>query len=71
MVFNATVNNISVMSWRSVSLMEETKVSWENHWPVASHWQTLSHDVVLGTSRLGRIRTDTHNISGDWHWLHS
>ena len=31
MVFNATFNNISVISWRSVLLMEETKVSRENH----------------------------------------
>ena len=26
--------------------MEETWVPGENHWPVASHWQTLSHNVV-------------------------
>ena len=37
MVFNATFNNISVISWRSVLLVEETGVSAENHWPVASH----------------------------------
>ena len=43
MVFNATFNNISVISWRSVLLVEETG---ENHRPVASHWQTLSHNVV-------------------------
>jgi hypothetical protein len=36
MVFNATFNNISVISWRSVLLVEETGVSGENHWPVAS-----------------------------------
>jgi hypothetical protein len=29
MVFNATFNNISVISWRSVLLMEETGVSGE------------------------------------------
>jgi hypothetical protein len=46
MVFNATFNNISVISWRSVLLVEETRGPWENHWPVASHWQTLSHTVV-------------------------
>jgi hypothetical protein len=46
MVFNATFNNISVLSWLSVSLMEETG---ENHRPVTSHWQTLSHNVVLST----------------------
>jgi hypothetical protein len=31
MVFNATFNNISVISWRSVLLMEETGVPRENH----------------------------------------
>jgi hypothetical protein len=35
MVFNTTFNNILVISWRSVLLVEET---WENHQPVASHW---------------------------------
>ena len=30
MVFNATFNNISVISWQSVLLMEETKVPGEN-----------------------------------------
>jgi hypothetical protein len=37
MVFNATFNNISVISWRSVLLVEETGVPGENHQPVASH----------------------------------
>ena len=46
MVFNATFNNISVISWRSVLLVEETGVPEENHLPVASHWQILSHNVV-------------------------
>jgi len=46
MVFNATFNNISVISWRSVLLVEETRGPGENHRPVASHWQTLSHNVV-------------------------
>ena len=31
MVFNATFNNISVISWRSVLLVEETAVLGENH----------------------------------------
>jgi hypothetical protein len=42
MVFIATFNNFSVISWRSVLLVEETGGSGENHRPVASHWQTLS-----------------------------
>jgi hypothetical protein len=37
MVFNATFNNISAISWRSVLLVEETGGSGENHRPVASH----------------------------------
>ena len=49
MVFNATFNNISVISWRSVLLVEESGGPGENHRPVASHWQTLSHNVVLST----------------------
>jgi hypothetical protein len=43
MVFNATFHNISVISWWSVLLMEETRVSGENHRPAASHGQTWSH----------------------------
>jgi hypothetical protein len=36
MVFNATFNNISVISWQSVLLVEETGVPEENQRPVAS-----------------------------------
>ena len=49
MVFNATINNISVISWQSVLLVEETGVPKENHRPVASKRQTLSHNVVSST----------------------
>jgi hypothetical protein len=31
MVFSATFNNISVTSWRSVLLVEETRVPGEDH----------------------------------------
>ena len=62
MVFNATFNNISVILWRSVLLVEETE---ENHQPVASHKQTLSHSVVSSTPRQNRIQI--HNVSGDRH----
>ena len=37
MVFNATFNNISVISWRSALLAEESGVPGENHRPAASH----------------------------------
>ena len=51
MMFNATFNNISVISWQSVSLMEETGVPGESHRPAASHRQTLSHNIVTSTPR--------------------
>jgi hypothetical protein len=68
MVFNTIFNNISAISWRSVLLVEETRVPRENHWPVPSHWQTLLSNVVSSTPRLSRIWT--HNIRGDRHLLH-
>ena len=37
MVFNATLNNISAISWRSVLLVDETGVPEENHRPAESH----------------------------------
>ena len=37
MVFKATFNNISIILWRSVLLVEETGVPGENHRPVANH----------------------------------
>jgi hypothetical protein len=47
MMFNTTFNNISVISWRSVSLfVEETRVHWENHRPAVSRWQTVSHIML-------------------------
>jgi len=46
LAINATSNNIFVISWRSVLLVEETGVPGENYRPVASHWQTLSRNVV-------------------------
>jgi hypothetical protein len=34
MVFNATFNNISAISWQSVLLVEETGGPGENHQPI-------------------------------------
>jgi hypothetical protein len=35
--FNTTFNNISVISWQSALLVEETRAPGENHQSVASH----------------------------------
>jgi len=52
MVLNATYNNISVILWHTVILVEETGGPGDNHRSAASHWQTLSHNVVhLAMSR--------------------
>jgi hypothetical protein len=60
MMFSATFNNISAISWLSVVLVEETRVPGENHQPVASHQQTLSHKVVLSTPPHERNSNSQH-----------
>ena len=39
---------------KTILLMEETGVPGENHQPVASRWQTLTHKVVSTTPRHER-----------------
>ena len=51
--FKATFNNIPVISWWSVLLVEETRKP-------ASHWQTLSHNVVSTTPRHKRDSNSQH-----------
>ena len=60
MVFNATFNNISIISWPSVLLVDETGVPRE----------TLSHNVVPYCVHLTMNGVRTHNCSGDRHLLH-
>jgi len=65
MVFNTTFNNISVISWRSVLLVEETGVHRENH-DLSQVTDKLYHNNVVSSSpRLSMVRT--HNVSGDRH----
>jgi hypothetical protein len=58
--------------------VEETGVHGENHWPVASHWQTLSHNVISSTphherntnSTLVAIGTDcTGSCKSNYHTI--
>ena len=72
MVFNATFNKISAISRQSVVLVEETGVPGENHRPVVSHWQTVSHNVVSSTPRLSwvSICTDlTGSCKSNYHTI--
>ena len=50
MVFNATFDNISVILWQSVLLVEETGVLVENHRPATSHCLTSLHNVLSSTT---------------------
>jgi len=47
MVFSATFNDISVISWWSVWLVEETGVSGENHRQVTAHRHEQALQKVL------------------------
>jgi hypothetical protein len=60
MMFNVTFNNISVILWQLVLLVEETGVPGEIHRPIANQWQTLSHNAV----------SSTPHVSDDKYWLH-
>ena len=48
-VTHTTFNNISIISWQSVLLVEETGVPGKNH--RRKSMKTLSHDVISSTPR--------------------
>ena len=71
MVVNATFNNISVISWRSVLLVVETGVPGEKHPPDVLITPRMSRFelttlVVIGTDSIGSNKSnspyDHHNI---------
>ena len=72
-MLHTTFNNISLIFWRSVLLVEETEVPEETHKPVTSHLQTLPHNrehlarvgfeltlVVIGTDCIGSCKSNDH-----------
>jgi hypothetical protein len=55
MVFNATLNNIAVLSWQSVLLVGESRVSAENNRPVVSQQVTQSGKFYTGISYVNMV----------------
>jgi hypothetical protein len=54
-----TTSTISVLSWWSVLIVEETRVPTENNRFVVSHWQILSHNL-LSSKFPHEWKSDSH-----------
>jgi hypothetical protein len=71
MVFNATCNNISVISWRSVLLVEETWSTWRKPQTLTKLYRAMLYRlhlarvefeltmlVVIGTDCIGSYKSN-------------
>jgi hypothetical protein len=62
-MLKATFNNISVISWQPVLLVEVTGVPEENHRPVVSHWLAHGRWFSPGTPASSTTKTGRHDIA--------
>jgi len=81
MVFNTTFNNISVISWQSVLLVQETRVPGENHRPAISwrervnfqgdddeiHFVQDQHALYFHSASLLKQQSADRHVSPLWH----